>query len=307
MLQIKRYERCESRDIDIEYIIKLIEKNIFVLPDSQREKEWVYEQDLHFIKSIFENKPLGSIILNKKNDKIYVLDGQHRIDSIRKFYKNEIKLFELNFSELDEDWKKIFLETKIYIKEYENLSDKDMKNIIISINEGIKNDNIINNKDTEEILSKFYKDISIIIYNKTYIDLKNIEKEEIKKYIGYIGTIINNIDNYKSNQEYKLLSIKHSTRYNNLLMSLEYDELEKSISLIKKYIKFLFENKLMNIDDDLNNNILNTILYKIYYKINELTINGDELEKEKIKIKKLVDNYSKNKFRDLLEIYDTIQ
>lgn len=307
MLQIKRYERCESRDIDIEYIIKLIEKNIFVLPDSQREKEWVYEQDLHFIKSIFENKPLGSIILNKKNDKIYVLDGQHRIDSIRKFYKNEIKLFELNFSELDEDWKKIFLETKIYIKEYENLSDKDMKNIIISINEGIKNDNIINNKDTEEILSKFYKDISIIIYNKSYIDLKNIEKEEIKKYIGYIGTIINNIDNYKSNQEYKLLSIKHSTRYNNLLMSLEYDELEKSISLIKKYIKFLFENKLMNIDDDLNNNILNTILYKIYYKINELTINGDELEKEKIKIKKLIENYSKNKFRDLLEIYDTIQ
>ena len=307
MLQIKRYERCESRDIDIEYIIKLIEKNIFVLPDSQREKEWVYEQDLHFIKSIFENKPLGSIILNKKNDKIYVLDGQHRIDSIRKFYKNEIKLFELNFTELDDDWKKIFLETKIYIKEYENLSDKDMKNIIISINEGIKNDNIINNKDTEEILSKFYKDISIIIYNKTYIDLKNIEKEEIKKYIGYIGTIINNIDNYKSNQEYKLLSIKHSSRYNNLLGTLEYVDIEKSTSLIKKYIKFLFENKLINIDDDLNNNILNTILYKIYYKINELTINGDELEKEKIKIKKLVDNYSKNKFRDLLEIYDTIQ
>ena len=304
MLQIKRYERCESRDIDIEYIIKLIEKDIFILPDSQREKEWVYEQDLHFIKSIFENKPLGSIILNKKNDKIFILDGQHRIDSIRKFYKNEIKLFELNFTELDEDWKKIFLETKIYIKEYENLSEKDMKNIIISINEGIKNDNIINNKDTEENLSKFYKDISIIIYNKSYDNLKNIEKEEIKRYIGYIGTIINNIDNYKLNQDYKLLSIKHSTRYNNLLGTLEYNELENLTNLIKKYIKFLFENKLIDINEDINNNVLNTILYKIYYKIN---LNNTELEKEKIKIKKLVDNYSKNKFRDLLEIYDSIQ
>lgn len=304
MLQIKRYERCESRDIDIEYIIKLIEKDIFILPDSQREKEWVYEQDLHFIKSIFENKPLGSIILNKKNDKIFILDGQHRIDSIRKFYKNEIKLFELNFTELDEDWKKIFLETKIYIKEYENLSEKDMKNIIISINEGIKNDNIINNKDTEENLSKFYKDISIIIYNKSYDNLKNIEKEEIKRYIGYIGTIINNIDNYKLNQDYKLLSIKHSTRYNNLLGTLEYNELEKITNFIKKYIKFLFENKLIDINEDINNNVLNTILYKIYYKIN---LNNTELEKEKIKIKKLVDNYSKNKFRDLLEIYDSIQ
>jgi len=304
MLQIKRYERCESRDIDIEYIIKLIEKDIFILPDSQREKEWIYEQDLHFIKSIFENKPLGSIILNKKNDKIFILDGQHRIDSIRKFYKNEIKLFELNFTELDEDWKKIFLETKIYIKEYENLPEKDMKNIIISINEGIKNDNIINNKDTEENLNKFYKDISIIIYNKSYNDLKNIEKEEIKRYIGYIGTIINNIDNYKLNQDYKLLSIKHSTRYNNLLGTLEYNELEKITNLIKKYIKFLFENKLIDINEDINNNVLNTILYKIYYKIN---LNNTELEKEKIKIKKLVDNYSKNKFRDLLEIYDSIQ
>lgn len=304
MLQIKRYERCESRDIDIEYIIKLIEKDIFILPDSQREKEWIYEQDLHFIKSIFENKPLGSIILNKKNDKIFILDGQHRIDSIRKFHKNEIKLFGLNFTELDEDWKKIFLETKIYIKEYENLSEKDMKNIIISINEGIKNDNIINNKDTEENLNKFYKDISIIIYNKSYNDLKNIEKEEIKRYIGYIGTIINNIDNYKLNQDYKLLSIKHSTRYNNLLGTLEYNELENLTNLINKYIKFLFENKLININEDINNNVLNTILYKIYYKIN---LNNTELEKEKIKIKKLVDNYSKNKFRDLLEIYDSIQ
>ena len=57
MLQIKRYDRCESKDIDIEYIVKLIDKNIFVLPDSQREKEWVPEQEEYFIKSIFENKP----------------------------------------------------------------------------------------------------------------------------------------------------------------------------------------------------------------------------------------------------------
>jgi hypothetical protein len=306
MLQIKRYERCESRDIDMEYIVKLIDKNIFMLPDSQREKEWVPEQDLHFIKSVFENKPLGSIILNKKSDKIYVLDGQHRIDSIKKFYKNEIKLNGFDFNELDEDWKKIFLETKIYIKEYENLSDKDMKNIIISINEGIKNDNINNNKDTEQILENFYIDITKIIFPNLK-DIKTTNKEEIKKYVGYIGTIINNIDNYKSNSDYKLLSIKHSTRYNNLLGTLDFEQIEKSINLIKNYIKFLFENKLINIDDDINNNVLNTILYKIYHKFNK--INKDDInnvELERIKIKKLVDNYSKNKFRDLLELYDSI-
>ena len=55
--------------------------------------------------------------------------------------------------------------------------------------------------------------------------------------------------------------------------------------------------------DDINNNVLNTILYKIYFKLN---LNDKEIELEKIKIKNLIDNYSKNKFRDLLELYDSI-
>ena len=152
-------------------------------------------------------------------------------------------------------------------RSYENLSEKDMKNIIISINEGIKNDNVISNKDTINILESFYKDIMKIMF-PDIIEIKNIHKEEVKKYIGYIGTIINNINNYKTNLDYKLLSIKHSTRYNNLLTSLDLEQIENSICLIKKFIKFLFENKLINMDDDINNNVLNTILYKIYFKLN---------------------------------------
>ena len=66
---------------------------------------------------------------------------------------------------------------------------------------------------------------------------------------------------------------------------------------------FRSENKLINMDDDINNNVLNTILYKIYFKLN---LNDKEIELEKIKIKNLIDNYSKNKFRDLLELYDSI-
>lgn len=305
MFTIKRYDRCESRDIDIEYIIKLIEKNVFVLPDSQREKEWVPEQDINFIKSIFENKPLGSIVLNKKNNKIYILDGQHRIDSIKKFYFNEINLLNHTYNQLDDDWKKIFLETKIYIKEYIDLSDKDMKNIIISINEGIKNDNIIKNDETINIIQKFYNDVSIIIYNKTYQELKTVGKDNIKKYIGYIGTIINNIDNYKSNSDYKLLSIKHSVRHQNYMNILENNDLEIHINNIIEYIKYIFINKLINIDDDINNNIINTILYKCYIKIN-LQKNLQNIDIIKNKINTIINNHSKNKFRELLDIYDNI-
>jgi hypothetical protein len=302
MFEIKRYDRCDSRDIDIEYMIKLIEKDVFILPDSQREKEWVFEQDVNFIKSIFENKPIGSIVLNKKSDKYFILDGQHRIDSIKKFYLNEFKLLEYSFNELDEDWKKIFLETKIYIKEYYNLSDKDMKNIIHSINEGIKNDNIIKNDDTINIIQNFYHDVSIIIYNKCYKDLKSTEKDNIKKYIGYIGTIINNINNYKSNSDYKLLSIKHSVRHQNYMNMLELHNLEIHIKNLTKFIKFIFENKIINIEDDINNNIINMILYKCFPLINS----DKNINDIKNKINTIIENNSKNKFRELLDIFDNV-
>ena len=180
-----------------------------------------------------------------------------------------------------------------------------MKNIIISINEGIKNDNIIKNDETINIIQKFYNDVSIIIYNKTYQELKTIEKDNIKKYIGYIGTIINNIDNYKSNSDYKLLSIKHSVRHQNYMNILENNDLEIHINNIIEYIKYIFVNKLINIDDDINNNIINTILYKCYIKIN-LQKNLQNIDIIKNKINKIINNHSKNKFRELLDIYDSI-
>ena len=156
MIHIHRYDNCESRDLDIRYIIEQSNKGIFDLPTSQREKEWVPVQNEKFILSILENKPVGSLILNKKANKKYILDGQHRINAIEEFYKDNfgIKLKDdtyiyysgcsinsqnksKNFKviSLDEEWKKIFLETKIFIIEYNNLSDNEMTNIIESVNE----------------------------------------------------------------------------------------------------------------------------------------------------------------------------
>ncbi len=339
MMHIKRYDNCESRDIDIEYIVKLIQENKFVIPDAQREKEWVPEQNSYYIKSILENKPIGTFIfnINKKTNKYYILDGQHRINSIDKFYngligvlindvyifynkntqyaqklkeKTNKKIIELDeldeLDEIDNEWKKIFLETKIYIKEYQNLTENEMSDIINSINEGVKNDNVKNINNNIFDKEKFYDQCSDIIFNKKYIELEISKKEILKKYIGYIGTIIDNFDTFVDNNDYKLLNIKHVIRYHNNITN------KNNHNLIIEFFKFIsdiFNNeelKSIYIDNEPNNLYINITFYKIYelYRVNNYI---DNKTKEKIifKLKELKE--CKNRFKELLDLFDNIK
>jgi hypothetical protein len=325
-MHIKRYDNCESRDIDIEYIVKLIQENKFVLPDSQREKEWVPEQNSYYIKSILENKPIGTFIfnINKKTNKYYILDGQHRINSIEKFYNGLIGVL-INDSyifynentqyvqkmkekihkqifELDDEWKKIFLETKIYIKEYQNLTENEMSDIIDSINEGVKNDNINNKNNNIFNKESFYDQCGEIIFKKKFFE-NTPKKELLKKYIGYIGTIIDNYDNFVDNNDYKLLNIKHVIRYHNNIAN------KTNHNLIIDFLKILsdiFNNeelKSIFIDNEPNNIYINTTLYKIYETYKKDNIYDDKTREKIInKIKDLKD--CKNKFKELLDIFD---
>jgi len=296
MLHINRYDNCESRDIDIRYIIEQGKHGIFDLPNSQREKEWMPEQNEKFIRSVLENKPIGTIILNKRNNKKYIMDGQHRINAIEQFYKDNLgirvndtyiyydgcslnsknKKNKFKVEVLDSEWKKIFLETKIYIIEYQNLSDNEMADIIESVNEGVKNDceftKFDHNIENEIKINILCNTISKIIYNSDSDKLKYTEKEEIKKYIGYIGTIIDNFDNYEKNEDYKQLNIKQTSRYMiKLKREQNFENLSKNII---DFIKILFNQELMKHKDviqlidkyEINNYQINAILYKIYEK-----------------------------------------
>jgi hypothetical protein len=332
MYNIHRYDNCESRDIDIRYIIEISKQNMFDLPNSQREKEWVPEQNEKFILSVLQNKPIGTIILNKKGNKKYILDGQHRVNAIEQFYKdtfgikigdnyiyydgcslnsknkkNKYKVFSL-----DEDWKKTFLETKIFIIEYNNLSDDEMADIIESVNEGIKNDCDFmrqdKNTDNENKINVLYNNISRIIYNMDYDKIRYIEREEIKKYIGYVGTIIDNFDSYESNTDYKQLNAKQTSRF---LIKLKREEnFEEFVKNIIDFIKILYQPEIMKHKDivylvekyEINNYQLNSILYKTYEKYisNNLSDNKERIRKVLIII---LDN-NRQKFKELLDTFD---
>jgi len=327
MIHIKRYDNCESRDIDIEYIVKLIQEDKFVLPDAQREKEWIPEQNSHYIKSILENKPIGTFIfnINKKTNKYYILDGQHRINSIEKFYNglmglliNGIYIFynkdtqyvqkikektNKNIFELDDEWKKLFLETKIYIKEYQNLTEEEMADIIDSINEGVKNDNVNLNKNNIFDKKKFYNECSEILFKKTYDIISISKKDLLKKYIGYTGTIIDNFENFVDINDYKLLNIKHIIRYyNNIANKNNHNSLIEFL----KVVSDIFNNdelKLVFIDSEPNNIYINCALYKIYEIYNKNKIINNK-QKENIIYKLIELKECKNKFRDMLNVFD---
>jgi hypothetical protein len=306
MLNIKRYDNCEIDNVDVRYIYENCKKNIFIIPDSQREKEWLPEQNEKFILSLIQNKPTGNIILNKKLNKKYVLDGQHRINSIELFYDNKfgvkIENNTIYYKDISDEDKKTLSDTNMLIIEYNDLTDNEMKDIIESINEGIKNDCVFKKNNTFQIIIDKYNNlISDILFTKNYNELKPIQKDEQKKIIGMIGTIIDNFDNYKTNLEYRQLNSKHIDRYINKLTEQDEQKLEN----IYNFIKLIFDDIIIQDITEINNYILNCILYKLYEHHNKNNmISTKEIHKDIII--KLTDNYYKNKFRDLLDIYDDL-
>lgn len=309
-MNIKRYADFESRIVNIRYIM---EYRNFSLPSSQREKEWVNDQNSKFILSILENKPLGSLILNRKNNKTYILDGQHRINALELFLKNKIYVSigdeKIYYNELNSDIQMEFNDTEIFIREYNNLSEEEMGDIIDSINEGIKNDNINTNSNNIDVIENLLNEMSLIIYDKKYSELKEDIKQNIMKYTGYIGNIINNFDSYDSDSDFIQLNSHHVKRFfNNLKKNPERTKIDDII----KFSKILYSKLLMNHDDiintiekyDLNNFSLNCIFYKIFYKYkNDLITNNEEkIRKTIIELLKL----HKNNFKELLELFDTL-
>lgn len=332
MYNIHRYDNCESRDIDIRYIIEISKQGMFDLPNSQREKEWVPEQNEKFILSVLQNKPIGTLILNKKGNKKYILDGQHRVNAIEQFYKDNLgikiddnyiyydacslnaknKKNKYKVISLDEDWKKTFLETKIFIIEYNNLTDNEMADIIESVNEGIKNDcefsKLEKNIDNESKINTLYNNISRIIYNMDYDKIRYTEREEVKKHIGYIGTIIDNFEHYESNTDYKQLNAKQTSRF---LIKLKREQnFENLVKNVIDFIKILYQAELMKHKDitylvdkyEINNYQFNVLLYKTYekYMSNNIKDNIDKIRKA---LKQILDNNGQ-RFKELLDVFD---
>ena len=167
--------------------------------------------------------------------------------------------------------------------------------------------------DNEIKLNVVLNHISNIIYTSNYDKLRYCEREEIKKYIGYVGNIIDNYDKYENNNDYKQLNSKHVSRY---LIQIKNDiiNFDSTMQNIINFIKMIYNIDLMKHKDiiylvdkyEVNNYQLNVLLYKTYDKyIKDI----DNFKNNILKIKKCIEyilDNNKSKFKELIYQFDNL-
>lgn len=93
----------------------------FPLPPFQRDLKWTREQEIRFIESIFLKITIGSYIINEfdcDNNGVdteysgWLIDGQQRLTSLERYFRNEFPVFGGFFSDLTPPQRRRFLSTK---------------------------------------------------------------------------------------------------------------------------------------------------------------------------------------------------
>ena len=78
------------------YIKDYIHNSSDYLVDKRYQREvnvWSLDDEQCLIDTILREEPMPLFFFNKKRDGIYyVVDGQQRLNTIKKFYRNELKL-----------------------------------------------------------------------------------------------------------------------------------------------------------------------------------------------------------------------
>lgn len=107
----QRVLRTEQYDFSVNTLISMMEKGEVTIPEFQRRYVWTDRQASRLIESLIIQVPIPVIYLNQEKDESFsVIDGNQRLNSLRRFLLNEFyltgltsypELTGLNFSQLD--------------------------------------------------------------------------------------------------------------------------------------------------------------------------------------------------------------
>jgi len=215
----------------------------FVIPECQREKEWDNFMYFNAIDSLVKNIDLGQIIVSYKlenNTGSYeIIDGQHRYEAIKKFISNEINIFDKNNNKFYFNQNPdIFLNKKVTLCKYDNLTDAQKSQLYMRINSGLEQniehmEKVNNAANIKEYLEK---------YNDYFVskDFKSL----------FITTIVYILHDYYINGEANVV-IKNLTKKNHFLKILS--------ELNEKYDTEDTQN-ILSINDQILKELLNQIL-----------------------------------------------
>lgn len=195
IVTVKEYLSNEEVPVTInkgyqeEHVFTLEKNRRYIIPDYQREIRWNKENIVELMVDISSrDKFLGNIILAKKDNDYYLIDGQQRttiflmlITYIRHFYGSQINVFDTcdlindSFSGLSELFKNNFIESS---KDYERskIDQSDyykQKDHYLRIWEEIKNTKILKDRYAAESFLTNLKNCELNIITNTDKELES--------------------------------------------------------------------------------------------------------------------------------------
>ncbi len=180
---------------------QIIDEKTFTIPNYQRGFAWKKNKKQNFIKTLISGEPFGTILVYEDNNKLYLIDGLQRINTIREFSDN--KYTYLTYDIVEPADSKLFVKCvkkayRLYGKKIDaikaNLNDekKVRKTIIDKI---IKNDGDI--EKAFKALKKFY-------------DMSSFQDRECKDIKGVIKGILKKIEKLCNIKSIKIFALEYT-------------------------------------------------------------------------------------------------
>jgi hypothetical protein len=169
------------------------------VPDYQREYVWSRNQQERYLESLSRNMPIfGAVInLDTRTGIQWIMDGQNRIETIRRFLNDEIRYKGVCFSELPDNEKRKIKNMKMSYTETRDWSREQCQDFFMRIQEGVKlkDGELIHARSDNELtraIVHILSDHRELFLNKPSECGIGLSKTDILRYGHYelIGTVI---------------------------------------------------------------------------------------------------------------------
>lgn len=289
-------------------------KKVITDPYYQRNYVWNVEKATYFIESIFLGTEIPPLVFFK-SDKIEIIDGKQRYETIEKFLNGELKLSTKGLSTLkylaNKSWKdlddlhtNLFFDTNLRVIEF---------SIILE-----KTNEYIEDKVKKEIFRRYNSGITplklVEVEKAKYIDndLNNYFKEQFQNDLNFYKSFVNlfmgikvdELDPYKNIEmalkkvrQYSIISSLPISYFANAkkevqdkyyeLISEESEDIQNQFNNFKEHVFYI-----KNIKDILNIDM--KLIYECLYWVFGV------LEKENISIDKITESFIKNDLRKFI-------
>jgi hypothetical protein len=209
-----------------------VETSVYYVPESQREWSWKTAKQALFIDSIMLNYPIPSVICNcDEHGRYAIYDGRHRVETLWRFFNNELKWWDgqqsRRFEDLTEVERERFLERKLCVMVMYRATPTELGDIFERLNSGVRltdSDLFWNRRTTplvSLVVSRFIRSTEL---SAVWGDINLNHRKHLANYVGIVAGLATG-DSNNFTTSYIRLGGSHL-----LLPEIEHAEAERRVS-----------------------------------------------------------------------------